>query len=570
MLFDGVDSSGHDNLWVTNGTAAGTSELNVAGASLSGLFSGGFEPEFTVLGSKGLFRATDSSGNINLWVTDSTAAGTSELSVAGASSSGLFPFDFTVFGRKVLFDGIDSSGNRSLWVTDGTAAGTSELRVAGASSSGFFPSEFTVFGTKVLFDGTDSSGNSSLWVTDGTAAGTSELSAAGASSSGFDPGIFTVFGREVLFHGFDSSGDDNLWVTDGTAAGTSELSVAGASATGLAPGGFTVFQAPCFQVGTRIRTKCGNVAVEDLRIGDNVLVAGGAARPIVWIGQRRVDCRRHPQPDLVWPVRIRAGAFGDGLPQRDLWLSPDHAVFCDGVLIPVKYLVNGATILQEKAASVLYFHVELDRHDVLLAEGLPTESYLDTGNRAQFANGAAHMTLHPDFSPLSWDAACAPLCTGGPLVLVARRRLRERMIAATGLHVMVAARAIHPAAVRGRLHQFLLPAAARQVRIVSRTGIPAEMEPRRGRHARRDCRRLGVCVGGIVLDGRLLALDDCALGAGFHAVEQHGRERWRWTDGDAALDLPPRDAPCVLELLLRDTKPNRELAHSAGGVPIAA
>ena len=77
-------------------------------------------------------------------------------------------------------------------------------------------------------------------------------------------------------------------------------------------------------------------------------------------------------------------------------------------------------------AAVEYWHVELERHEVLLAEGLPAESYLDTGNRAAFANGAAHLRLHPDFAPLSWDDACAELVQAGPRVVAAKRRLFER------------------------------------------------------------------------------------------------------------------------------------------------
>jgi hypothetical protein len=86
-------------------------------------------------------------------------------------------------------------------------------------------------------------------------------------------------------------------------------------------------------------------------------------------------------------VRVVAGAFGGGLPGRDLWLSPDHAVLVGEVLIPIRYLVNGATIVQVAVDAVTYWHVELERHEVIVAEGLPCESYLDTGNRGAFEPG---------------------------------------------------------------------------------------------------------------------------------------------------------------------------------------
>jgi hypothetical protein len=117
------------------------------------------------------------------------------------------------------------------------------------------------------------------------------------------------------------------------------------------------------------------------------------------------------------PVRVRAGAFGAALPLRDLVLSPDHAVLVDGALVPIRHLINGVSIAQERWASVTYWHVELDRHDVVLAEGLACESYLDTGNRAAFANADGPVALHadfsrPDFSRAVWAAAgCAAILT---------------------------------------------------------------------------------------------------------------------------------------------------------------
>jgi ELWxxDGT repeat protein len=226
VWFAGDDAQGGSGLWVTDGTAAGTSELSVS-----------VQPgNMTVFGSELVFEGIDASGHLDLWVTDGTAAGTSELSV---NYSVLSPI--TVFGSELLFAGGDASGNINLWVSNGTAAGTSELSVAGASFIGLQPDRFVVFGSEVLFEGEDVSGHFGLWVTNGTAAGTSELSVAGAASGGLLPGGFTVFGSEVLFRGVDASGNSNLWVTNGTAAGTSELSVAGAASGGLQPGDFTVF-----------------------------------------------------------------------------------------------------------------------------------------------------------------------------------------------------------------------------------------------------------------------------------------------------------------------------------------
>ena len=196
-------------------------------------------------------------------------------------------------------------------------------------------------------------------------------------------------------------------------------------------GGNTVLIA-CFAAGTRIATVDGEVAVERLSVGDLVRGPWGEAMPVRWLGFRHVDCARHPRPESVWPVRVRAAAFGPGLPACDLLLSPDHAIFVAPpamrpVLVPVACLVDGASIAQQRVAAIGYWHVELDRHAVLLAEGLPCESFLDTGNRAAFANGGPALDLHPEFATQAWDArACAPQVRGGPVVDWARALLAER------------------------------------------------------------------------------------------------------------------------------------------------
>ncbi|HTH99800.1 MAG TPA: Hint domain-containing protein [Acidisoma sp.] len=191
----------------------------------------------------------------------------------------------------------------------------------------------------------------------------------------------------------------------------------------------------CFAAGTRIETARGPVAVEALRLGDQVRTAAGAMQPVVWLGHRRVDCARHPEPQAVWPVCISADAFGPGLPCRDLTLSPDHAIFAEGVLIPVKYLIDGQLIRQRPTDSIIYFHVELPEHDILLAENLAAESYLDTGDRASFAEGTV-TALHPAWGQARMDvtlqieaASYAPLRVTGPEVDRVRAALSRRTAA---------------------------------------------------------------------------------------------------------------------------------------------
>ncbi len=196
-----------------------------------------------------------------------------------------------------------------------------------------------------------------------------------------------------------------------------------------APGGQVV---PCFAAGTRIATPTGPVVVEALREGDIVTTRlRGELQPVTWIGYLPINCRKHPNPRDVWPVRIAAGTFGVGQPHCDLWLSPDHAISFEGVLIPVRYLVNGSTIAQVEVDEVTYYHVEVPRHDLLLAEGLAVESFLDTGGKPMFANVIGLISLQPESAIEVWEAeGCAPLVVTGPPVARARR-LAEAGVMAT-------------------------------------------------------------------------------------------------------------------------------------------
>jgi hypothetical protein len=294
--------------------------------------------------------------------------------------------------------------------------------------------------------------------------------------------------------------------------------------------------APCFAAGTHIATLDGDVKVENLRAGDTALLADGRTAEIVWIGHRRVRVALHPRPHDVTPIRVSVGAFGPGLPCRDLLLSPDHAVFVDGVLVPVRYLLNGATIAAAPIESVTYYHVELAAHDVLMAEALPVESYLDTGNRAAFANGGTTVMAHPDFARTIWDErACARLVLDGPELIAIRHRLLLRA-AEQGFGLTLDADpvlAVDGTVLRGQSHdgtkwRFIVSGAAHAVRLVSRNTVPAEINARD-----EDGRRLGVAVVRIVADGREIPLDSCAGLAGWHQTEPG----LRWTDGDALLPV---------------------------------
>jgi autotransporter passenger strand-loop-strand repeat protein len=302
--------------------------------------------------------------------------------------------------------------------------------------------------------------------------------------------------------------------------------------------------ATCYRAGTLIRTDHGDIPVEALRVGDRVASAFGGTATVTWLGHRRVDCRRHPRPHDVWPVRVAAGAFGANQPRRDLFLSPDHAVFFGGVLIPIRYLINDATIVQEPVNAVSYWHVELPEHGVLLAEGMPAESYLDTGNRGAFANGGTVVSAQADFALRVWEAkGCAPLVMAGPRLAAVKARLIARLPAlgftttdVPGLRWLLDSAPITP--LRFGAWCLVLPRGASRLALHSRRARPAELDP-----ASDDTRLLGVAVRALRLDGCETPLDDRRFAAGWHAAEHD----LRWTDGAGVLSV---EGASVVELLL--------------------
>jgi collagen type I/II/III/V/XI/XXIV/XXVII alpha len=354
-------------------------------------------------------------------------------------------------------------------------------------------------------------------------------------------------------------------------------------------GGTDVFVSTvCFAAGTRILTGTGERVVESLLAGDIVLTLSGGefgASPVKWIGRRRIDLTAHPRPETIAPVRIRRGAFADNMPHTDLLVSPDHAVFVDGKLICARQLVNGTTILQEQGrTSVDYYHVELDAHAILLAEGLATESYLDTGNRSFFGNSDEALILHPDLTdesdyPAREAGSCAPFVSVEADVLPVWQRLADRASALgqpvpqletttdPAPHLFAKGRTVKPMYGENGLYIFALPKGATEVRLISRSAAPTDARP-----WLEDRRRLGLYVERIVLRGadavHEVPVDHPGLTRGWWAVEPRGTAMRRWTDGNAVLPLPMMDGPTMLEI--RATNAGLAFPVSADQVSAAA
>lgn len=183
-----------------------------------------------------------------------------------------------------------------------------------------------------------------------------------------------------------------------------------------------------FAAGTRIATLSGVLAVEDLRASQPIRAAFGGLASVTWVGRIDVD------DAALSPVRIRAGAFGPKAPERDLVLSRDYAVFVpdpsgrsDGTLIPVGHLVNGTTVTIEPPGRATYYRVEVNPHDVVLANGLMVESGRPGTERGKFECVSMLVTFpHAANTALDASAApCVPVLETGPGLDVIRARLAE-------------------------------------------------------------------------------------------------------------------------------------------------
>ncbi len=320
----------------------------------------------------------------SLVTADEFGAGAEELATAVGEPNVLL-FEPIASGTPVTFDGSNLSFTSDTGVA--TTLPLTDIAEQGSTGFGFY------------------TGGSSYVVSNGALAGGYTLDTALSDIAGTDPSLASL--ALSLKANADSLNLGNIVVLPNSIFDGNP------------------YQAPCFVRGTLIRTPRGDVPVETLGEGDRVTLAQGGQDTVVWVGTRRLRIDASDGPELRRPIRVGAGALGDGLPLRDLVVSPDHALFLDGVLVPAGLLVDGARIRQERVDLVEYVHVELTRHGILLAEGAPAESYLDTGNRQTFSN-ASLVSLRPELSvsgAARVGAACAEMVLEGPRLEAIRARL---------------------------------------------------------------------------------------------------------------------------------------------------
>ncbi len=505
---------------------------------------------------------------------DGTAAGNTGLENVTAGGSA---YDSIIDNEGVLDVSGDSfrtqvnNGGSETVETGGTASG-SMIGSGGSQiifSGGTITGSGTDAGMVILSAGAIFSGTETL----AGSAGGPALFEFAATNTGTIEGVISGFttganGNQIEFGGYDSgatvsAGNGTVKVTEnGTSLTVHVAGIAKGEHLQLDANGFLAI---CFLEGTHILADGGERKVETLRAGDLVATWQNGQlvpRPVRFVGYRSIKISG-PNAQDAYPVRIRAGAFADAVPHRDLLITQDHCVFVEGRLIPARMLVNGSSIIIDRAiSSFTFYHVELETHGILLAEGLTTESYLDTGNRGNFANSAAP-ALRPDLmlneAHNNWaEHAAAPLAVSREAVepiwqtLLARaEKLRFKLASPRpvttedpNLHLQTdAGQTIWPVRIRGNRYVFLLPPNSRSLRLKSRTCRPADAI---GPFVD-DRRALGVLVGAVTFwSGRKgKTVDLAATLSGWHSNETASK---LWTAGSAELPVSTADQAALLEV----------------------
>ena len=200
---------------------------------------------------------------------------------------------------------------------------------------------------------------------------------------------------------------------------------------------FLIIEDECFLEGTNILTEDGYRRIEELEIGDKVKTFDGKLEEIKWIGkQTRHRFTAHPLRSL--PIQIKAGALGNNLPRHDLFVSPDHSLLIDGLLINAGAIENGVSIVKTYPQNYIYYHIELANHALLDAEGAPAESFCpNKEDRSTYDNGAEYYELYPHgnklmFWPMDYPRISSknkvPLFVSEKLIKIAKQLYGEKVL----------------------------------------------------------------------------------------------------------------------------------------------
>lgn len=315
----------------------------------------------------------------------------------------------------------------------------------------------------------------------------------------------------------------------------------------------------CFLAGTFIRAQYGMVRVEDIMPGDLVYGLGHnntwQLRQVTWVGKQTATVAAYKHDDLAgYPVCIRRNAIDEGVPFADLYVTSEHCMFFDDYFVPIRMLVNGKTIFYDRSFTTYeYYHIELEKHSVIAANGALSESYLDTGNRHYFTSKSIINTASTRVK--SWDRdAAAMLITkrgGVEAIFNALDQRADRMSVALiepkkertnnpDVYLVTdKGGKIAPVRVTDKEVLFELPSVIKNVRLMSRTYRPCDVW---GPH--HDNRHdYGILVGDIIIhqEQEKYKLNTHLSGKELSGWLPQFHSRARWTSGNALIPLKPEE-----------------------------
>ena len=362
---------------------------------------------------------------------NATEASATPYTVSGLDADAATAITFTSSGGGSAFAIVTGNGARTVNLS-GLADGTISTSMAIGDDAGgnINDGSNTMIrpGGSTTLDKTADS-NVVVDLTDASATATS--ASVNLNLTGLDAGSTAT----VTFTGAGGGSANAVYTAGGAKAAdisglrgdvTATVSVTDAAGNIAAGRGETLSNDPvCFMPGTLIRTPEGERPVETLKAGALVLTACGRTAPVRWLGRQTVSTR-FANPLRVLPIRITAGALGEGLPARDLLLSPDHALLVEGVLVQAGALVNGTSIRREAGVPevFLYWHVELADHALVLAEGVPAETFIDNVDRLAFDNWDEHEAAGAEAPIVEMALPRAKARRQVPMAV--RRRLEDR------------------------------------------------------------------------------------------------------------------------------------------------
>ncbi|KFL87892.1 outer membrane protein [Acetobacter malorum] len=515
--------------WANLRVSAGGSAVNTVVNSRGGLSLAGSATGTTV-NTSGVMNITSGGAADNTTIATGGEAYVGSAGTLGnttVASTGIVSIDSggVLSGQLTLQDG----GSATLW---NTAGGVVDLQ--GDTNGGLVISGLTSGGTvSTVISGFN-----------GSAAGNSDsIELAGLKSA------------DVASVTYPSADQVALALTNGS---TVTLNIPGVESHGFTvsdgKNGWLDYEV-CFLSGSMIQTPHGEVAVETLGLGDEVIAYVDGlpqSRRVVWAGKSHATVRPHLAEDEAgYPVRILENAISQGVPYKDMLITPEHCLFFYGRFVPARMLVNGVSIFYDTSiTSYDYYHVETEEHSVLRADGMLTESYLDTGNRSAFRQAGSVIGLGAGRRDWTTDAA-VPLCIERAFVEPLFHSLVARAAAASGqegavtlseqtmdpdLHLVTQTGAVvRPVYHKAAQYRFMLPPGVTSVRIVSRASRPTDTV---GPFVD-DRRMLGVAIASV----QLITADQTQSitthlqadkPAGWYATDTSHA----WTDGNASLPLP--------------------------------